>query len=136
MSDWDLSLCHCLPLSRENAAKVLRFVLGEKKGSPLPWRTKAHISSVLQFFSPAAVKLPGQKDQTYEDMTSDGTPLQLLQLLLHRMCVCVFVCMYVFLHRGTGNTGGSSDSTVNILVLVNFAAVGRNRLLDKQQTHS
>lgn len=58
MSDWDLSLCHCLPLSWENAAKVLRFVLGEKKGSPLPWRTKTHISSVLLFFSPAAANLP------------------------------------------------------------------------------
>lgn len=61
MSDWDLSVCHCLPLSRENMAKVLRFVLGEKKGSPLPWRTKTHISSVLLFFSGTALKLRAQR---------------------------------------------------------------------------
>lgn len=102
MSDWDLSLRHCLPLSWENAAKVLRFVLGEKKGPPLPWRTKTHISSVLLFFSSSSSKARCQRDQTYEDMTSDGTPLQLqllLLLLLHctsgyLMCVCVHMCAF------------------------------------------
>uniref|UniRef100_A0AAV2KSG6 Uncharacterized protein n=1 Tax=Knipowitschia caucasica TaxID=637954 RepID=A0AAV2KSG6_KNICA len=81
MSDWDLSVYHSLPVSAQNAAKVLRFVLGEKKGGPLPKWTKTHINSVLLFFSPA----PVPKDQTSEEDMSAEASLQLLLLPLRHL---------------------------------------------------
>lgn len=104
MSDWDLSLCHCLPLSWENAAKVLRFVLGEKKGSLLPWRTKTHISSVLLFFSPAAAKLPVKRIKrmkTWPVMAPHHSCCSYCCTACVNMPnMCVHVCMCFCMGRG------------------------------------
>lgn len=92
MSDWDLSLRLCLPLSQENAAKVLRFVLAEKKGSPLPWRTKTHISSVLQFFFPA----PVVKTRPWRIKRMKTCPVMAPHCSCRRYCCAGRVCVCGF----------------------------------------
>lgn len=89
-----------------------------------------HQLSFAVFFSSTS-KAPSPKDQTYEDMTSDGTPLQLLQLLLHWCVSLIRVCIFcVFVKkRKRGKTGGfcicCECLTVNILGAHHFCLCGK-----------
>lgn len=120
--------------------KSCDLYLGRRKALPSHGGQRHTLAEFCCFFSSCS-KAPSQKDQTYEDMTSDGTPPQLLELLSRCTSPCVIhVCecectlckeekqvaspasAYIVCHE---------CKTVNIFEPGNFARV-RNRLCGKQ----